>query len=257
MSSVNSILDNHGKTPKDPKETRLVADKLMGQLQQEGMLQQEPAAAPKPRGRPPGSGTKTPPRAKSKSPGPARPPNFVPSTPEQFPQSKSPEEIANQMKCKRKIRKLRAYKRNFPELLGKDLAEVNPHQCSPEQLDALIDSCKEVIGDEIESRCAPDLLGSLLDQAETAAVHIAMSAEPGSAAEKLIHLRNFAQAAKSDPCIAMDLKLIACEWVGVIPQNPYLRLLMNLGRCAGEVFGRNAQAAAGDQVAVSEQFSEF
>lgn len=247
MSSVSKILEGHGKTPKDPKETDKLAERLQQEFQRDGTV--PPAAAaktppttPKPRGRPP----------KNKSPGPQA--NFNPQPPP--PQANSPEEIANRMKCKRLIRKLRAYKRNFPDLLGSDLSEVNPHLCTYEQLTALIDSCKEVIGDEIESRCAPDILGSLLDQAEMAAMSMAMKAAPGSAAQKLIHLRNFANVAKQDPCIAMDLRLIACEWVGVIPQNPYLRLILNLARCAGEVMSANANSIVLDSNE-SENYEEF
>lgn len=253
MSSVNDILGNHGKGNKlSAKETKAQAEKLIAELQKEGTVPVQPQAqpSPKPRGRPPGS--------RSKSPGPRAPPNVEINIPPQVPPNqKTPEEVANGMKCKRLIRKLRAYKRNFPELLGKDLASVNVHLCSYEQLNQLIDSCKEVIGDEIESQCAPDFLGSLLDGAEKAAVSMAMGAEPGSGVQKLIHLRNFAQAAKADPCISMDLKLIACEWVGMIPQNPYLRLFMNLARCAGEVFVKNSQFSGVDDIASSEEFSEF
>lgn len=256
MSSVNSILDSHGKTPKDPKETARAAKELTETLTQEGMVPD-----PKPPKTPPPRGRGRPAGSKSKSPGPRTvPPPIESELPSVTGNKKSPEQIANQMKCKRLIRKLRAYKRNFPELLAEDLSQVNPHFCTYEQLVALIESCKEVIGDEIESMSAPDIVGSVLDKVEQAAMFAALSSEPGSTGAKMVHLRNFARVAKEDPCIAMDLKLIACEMVGFIPQNPFMRLFMNLARCALDVAQRNATAAAlnmHDAQQNPERFSDF
>lgn len=253
MSSVNKILESRSKTPKDPKETKQLAEQMIGDLRKEGTIAPPPTTPPtskRPVGRPRGSTSKSPSASRSRSGDfdlgaqmPIPPPQF-PSSAKQQPEDNSPEAIANRMKCRRLIRKLRAYKRNFPELLGEDLAHVNPHACNYEQLTALIDSCKEVIGDEIESMTTPDIMGSILDSVEQVAVSAAMQADPESATKKLVHLQNFARAAKSDPCIALDMKLIACEWVGIVPQNPYFRLGLNLLRCAGNLMRENSMAAA-------------
>lgn len=265
MSSVNDILNDHAKQPKSagtPSATRSEATKQVNQLAKdlaaEGTIRSE-TAPPTPargRGRPrSNSGSKTPPQSRSKSP---RTPE-VP-LPDQFPQTNKPPEdpdvVANRMKCRKMIRKLRAYRRNFPELLAGDLDCVNVHACSYEQLCNLVESCKEVIGDEVEAMSVGNVPGELLQGAENLALRYAATSD-SEIARKLLHLRNFAQVAKQDPCIAMDMKLIACEWTGIMPQNPYLRLALNLGRCAIEVMQENSSREATNQAASQQRFSDL
>lgn len=261
MSSVNKILETHSRVPQDPKETKQIADQMLSDLSHEGMVPPAPAKTPPPSKRGPGR----PRGSTSKSPGPGPRPKAkeIEALSSQMPtmaqSASSPEAIAEKMKSKRLIRKLRAYKRHFPELLGEDLSSVNPHACTYDQLVQLIDSCKEVIGDEIENQTMPDVMGSLLDNLELAAVRIATEADPDSAAKHLIHLRNFSRAAKADPCIAMDLKLIACEWTGIMPQSPYLRLAINLFKCASGLVQQNmTQVASLSTARVDEEkYAEF
>lgn len=266
MSSVNKILESNSKSPKDPKETRALATQMHDSLVHEGTVVQAsgPPAVPAKRGRPRGSTStsKSPSRARSASGGSVadfgeQMPIPPPAGAAKAKPADDPETVANRMKCRRLIRKLRAYKRNFPSLLKEDLDSVNPHLCSYEQLTALIDSCKEVIGDEIESMTSPDIVGSLLDGLETAAIKVAADSEDGSVTKKLLHLRHFSQVAKSDPCIAMDLRLIACEMTGWIPQSPYVRLALNLVKCAAKMIKEGTTAEMFDEAVNSDKFSEF
>lgn len=263
MSSVNKILESHGKTPKDPKETRALAEQMHGDLVHEGTVAPATPATPAKRGRPKGSTSKSPSVARRRTSQPeielGQQMPVPPPPGQQRVDPDSPEAVAERMKCRRAIRKLRAYKRNFPELLAADLETVNVHACTYAQLLQLIDSCKEVIGDEVESMTCPDIMGSLLDSVESTAMQVAMSAGPEAGARNLLLLKNFADRAKADPCIAMDLKLIGCDLIGLIPQNPYLRLAVNLLKCGSSLYKRNQnevmQMHAGAPVA--ERFDEF
>lgn len=258
MNGVNKILAANSKTPKDPKETRAIAEQMHEGLVQEGTI--KPPATPAKRGRPKGSTSKSPgPRSRATSIdlGEQMPiPDVFPAPQKQKP-ADDPEVVANRMKCRRLVRKLRAYKRNFPELLGKDLDAVNVHLCSYDQLVALVESCKEVIGDEIESMAAPDVVGSVLDGLETAAIKLAADSPDGSVTKNLLHLRHFSQVAKTDPCIAMDLKLIACEMTGWIPKSPYVRLGLNLFKCAALMIKEGSTSQMFNDAAKSEKFNEF
>lgn len=262
MSSVNDILAERNKAPKSagtPAATKAAAKQqtaeLAKDLQAEGIINNNGTAPvtppPKPaRGRPRtnSNGSKTPPRSKS--------PNVT--LPDEFPQQHQtdPSVVAQRLKCKQLISKLRSYHRHFPELLGAELNAVNPHLCTFEQLQELIESCREVIKFEVESLATGNIAEQFLDGLETTAMQVAASSE-SEWAQKLVLLRNLKQACMEDQAIMLDMKLIACEFSGFMPNSPYVRLGINICRVAAEVIKTNFATSMNNSVAGESRFSEL
>lgn len=154
------------------------------------------------------------------------------------------------------ISKLRAYRKHFAHILGADLDSFNPQTCTVEQLQFVLDSCKQAVADEVEGEMAPHLLEEAIVAAENNAVNIGLTASDPTV-QKLVYLRGFAQAAINDPAIATDLRIISIEMMGFLPTNPYVRLGMNLLRVGYGVVLANRQDEMLNQRAADPSFKEL
>ena len=266
MSGVSEILADRNKAPKSAgtptatkNATKQQTAELVRDLEATGTIPQNgpPATPARGRGRPRSdSGPKTPP-SRSKSPRAAAANIELPDFPR--PQEEgdgNAKAAANRLRCRKMIGKLRAYHRNFPELLAMELNHINPHLLTYEELTELVDSCRDVIKDEVESLATGNIVAELIDGIETAALQYASSSDNESV-QRLSLLRNLKNAAVNDPAIALDMKLIACEFSGFMPNSPYLRIGINLARVACTVIKENASAAINNEVASQRRFSDL
>lgn len=189
----------------------------------------------------------------SKSKSPARP---------AIDHQKTAETIVEELGRGRLIKKLKAYLKFFPGIVGSSLSGFDPRTAPIEQLRAVVQGCKDAIGDELTMSSVPGGLETLLDKIETAAVTTGR-ASGDKRLKHLILLNGFAKKAREDPAIMGDLMLIGIDLMSLIPTNPYYRLAFNIFKAASATYEENLMTGLrgdGSTTSVdpdSERFKDF
>lgn len=190
----------------------------------------------KPRGRPPKSKTQPPKTPKSK-------PQTGPS---------SAQDVIDLAKRKKMIKQLRALQYHFPEELDPVLNHFDPSGCSNEMLEGVLDSCEELLSNNIEQKFYPHMMLKSLGYIETSLFTYA-SYKPKSTIGKNVHnFYGLADNLSNNPDIIREIKIISARNAGSIPNSPWMRLFGAVITTAVEVFKNNYETLRGVQNNVDE-----
>ncbi len=164
--------------------------------------------------------------------------------------------LANQLKCRSRIKHLKALTAAFPETLMPILQEAPIATFTYEELGYLIECCKVTIRDEVDIKTTPEVFTKALQTTENLALQIAASSD-NDYIKELIFLHRFTEAAKADPAISTELKILGCEVQSYIPSNPFIRLSMNLFRLACDVYAVNRLNTVTGSPAIDPKFASL
>lgn len=187
----------------------------------------------------------------------------VPNTPKKRGRSKSPgpeqqvEDIASKIRKRKMIQRLRALYKLFPTELA-ELANHDFHKYTTEQLQEIIESCEFALDDDIQIQFIPAQIFKAIGNVDTAAMSIA-KLNPRLPFAKYAHLLfGLGNRAVADPSIVRDVKLIATRFIGLVPTNPYMRLLTSFAFLAFECIRDNRMAIhKADQQVKSEEYNDL
>lgn len=239
--SVSKLIEGHRKNKELSKEEQKEKDELVDELVTH--LETKPVppkTPPKKRGRP------------SKSPTPKQQEWERNETKPEMPVS----EVADRLKKRKIIRELRMLRVAFPEILNDFLSRIDPYNCSYKDLENLLNSCKDAVRDDADANWGPAMGEQILETAESIIISFA-SQNQDNYLGQLMHLRDFTEEAKKNRSIETELKILGCEMTTFLPDNPILRLAVNLFQVATTVFHKNQAIFNMDQVASESNFKDF
>jgi hypothetical protein len=242
--SVGKIIEQHKKSKTLTKEEQKQRDELVEELVAERQTEPPPPPPPKKRGRP------------SKSPTPRPKP-----LPEEWQRDKTQEAIpvnviADRLKKRKLLKELRMLRASFPEVLEPFLCRVNPYEGSYAELSMLVSSCKEAVRDETDAQYGPAIAENVLSSIETVMIKVA-SENRDNFLGSFVHLSSFTKEAVANKAIDTELKIIGCEMTSFLPDNPFLRLLLNLTQVAVNVYHKNVANELMDNIANDERYKDF
>lgn len=239
--SVSKLIEGHKKNKELSKEEQQEKDELVGELVTQ--LETKPAPPkppPKKRGRP------------SKSPTPRQQEWERNETKPEMPVN----EVADRLKKRKIVRELRMLRSAFPEILNDFLSRIDPYNCSYKDLENLLASCKDAVRDDADANWGPAMGEQMLETAESVLISIAVQNQDNYLGN-FMHLKNFTEEAKKNRAIETELKILGCEMTSFLPDNPFLRLAVNLFQVATTVFHKNQAIFNMDQVASESNFKDF
>lgn len=257
MSGIGRIISDHRPTPSsaaEEKASKQKTDELVKEL-----VRDAPTGEKKGPGRPrKNSADAATPRPKSKSPSGRNLPDLPQMAPKTGVQSDAQtvtaEDAARMIGNKSVVSQLMVYCKRFPQHAPP--AGYNPYMYSPEQNALVIDAIKTAVGAEIEMLTAPCLISDVLTQGEQTATMWAVTNPQHPAAPVVANLQSASSALLSDRAVSLDIGLIECQLTGLMPKNPYLRLLINAVRVLARVYTTNKTATV-EMVNKQKAFSEF
>jgi len=218
---IGDIIEKHKPAEKLSRDEKNAEQEKLDEIVKELVPE-----VPKPKRNPPG-------RPRKNSTGSAAPPKSPgrqqPADQDQGPiTATTPEAIADQIKKKSVLRQLRVYCRRFPEYAPPP--EFNPHLCSAAQLQSVIDAIVEAVGADVEYLTTPMAISTGIQQAERGAMIWAMSNMDHPLSPVIGSFHNAATNILSDPAVDKDIGLLECKLTGKLPDSPYFRLGLNIGR---------------------------
>lgn len=254
MSAVSDLISKHAPIDKSTeKEHKERLEQHVADLQKAGVVApaKEQPAKRKP-GRPPTKST-------SKSPSRTPAPKQQTDPREQMAEpSSDPAVVALRLKSRGYITQIRAYQAHFPELVGRELSNFNPHACSVAQLKAVIEGCEAVVADQIELESGGDFIGGGLSLLEDAALQVGMVAyQNGMVGQEIFHLKGTIDRAKEDPAIQKDIKLLACKYAGWMPRDPIWRLCLNIFKSAVKTWTESNARVIQNEKAANPKWEGF
>lgn len=227
MSVADTILSH--KKVQSPKVAKQKSADALDAMKLEGILK-EPAVLPKKRGRPPGStNSKSPSRKTQKTTA----------------EDATAEQLKERIRHRKLMRQIEALASFFPEF-QEEFASMNLRNQSSEGLQELIEECKNTLQTRNEVMQYPRLFGSAINKLETGAFLAAAKNPNDPLLKHGLHLKGLSEAVAQNQEIQDDVKLISIDMMGMMPTNPWLRLVFNLGNLALDVYQHNA--AKGEQV---------
>lgn len=164
--------------------------------------------------------------------------------------------VTNRLKARQRIKELKYLRATFPEVLERDLSMVNPHMCSIEQLDALLEACRTAVRDDADINDSPDFLPKLLKSGEGFLLKFAASSS-NDKIRSLLLLKNYAERCKQDKVIGTDLKILSCTLNSYMPDNPAYRIIFNMLKIACDVYNENATVMMLSKGIDNPKYSEF
>lgn len=175
------------------------------------------------------------------------------------PGPKSPEEVANDLRKRKCVKKLRALHTLFPEELGPSLAQFNYAAATIEEIENVIEACEFALEDDIEIQFYPKLLLQSLDQVETLGASAAALKPNHPVLRYGRYLRHFGDMARQDESVIKDIKLLSTNMLGLMPSSPTLRLLGTLAMVGFRCVQYNTQAhcVAETTANESEEFKDL
>lgn len=222
MSVADTVMTH--KKIQSPKVAAKKSADALDAMKLEGILK-DPGTLPKKRGRPPGStNSKSPSRKTQKT----------------SEEDATAEQLKERIRHRKLMRQIEALASFFPEF-QEDFASMNLRSQSSEDLEELIEECKNTLQTRNEVMQYPRLFGSAISKLETGAFMAAANNPHDPLLKHGVYLKGLSQAVAQNQEIQDDVKLISIDMMGMMPTNPWLRLVFNLGNLAMDVYAHNAQ----------------
>lgn len=220
IAKANSLEATHEK--KDSNTKQMEAAEFYG------VISTDPKAGepPRKRGRP---------RNVSKSPAPPpQKPNSQKATDENV------NNAVEEMKKNSLITKVKAYAAYWPDLCSESLKSINIHTCSVEQLALICKGFEDTVNLDSEIIDIPSTFKKAIGRLEPIGLGIGYSNLDHPILREFTKLHGFGAAIERDPAVDKNIKLLAIRFLGKMPRNPYVNLVISVVMCAFEVFKENS-----------------
>ena len=180
----------------------------------------------------------------NKSPGPSTRTSSSSSSHSEDPTPEKVAQAVDDLKKRALVSKLKAFACYWPELCGPSLSNLNINLCSIQQLEDLLEAFESSVQTESEIINIPGYLRSSLHHLETLGLGVAMQNPEHPYLSQGRYLQGLSEAINSSPGIDRNIKLIAIRFIGIMPKNPFVSLIIELFSCASACYRHNIEKEA-------------
>lgn len=236
MSGIDKIVKQAGATKKTPsqeaKESKERQDEIVKEL-----VKEPPAPEKRKPGRPRSNSTDKPPVTPKSPRLPDIPLDSAPKTGNQgpAPQLDPAQRIANEML----VETLSALCAMFPHIVKNSLEGYNPHLHSPAQNQSIIDNIIKAARNKATLATMPFASEKVLQAGEDMAMYYAVTNPNSKVAPVIMDLQGITGAVLQDPILGTEIKLLQCQLLSALPDNPIFRIGFGLFTTISSVISHN------------------